>query len=58
MNYSLVNARIIGKPKNEFFDLQIAGQIVSSIYPAGVIRDSGQIIDLEGGWIAPAFVDA
>ncbi len=58
MEYLLVNARIIGKPKNELFDLGITDSLISSIYPAGVSRNSTKHIDVQGGWVAPAFVDA
>lgn len=58
MNLQLLNARIFGKPKTELFDLKISdGQIVS-IYPAGVDRESKAQMDVQGGWVAPGFIDS
>ena len=58
MEYLLVNAKVIGKPKNELFDVLISNSIVASIYPAGVDRSVVAQIDLQGAWVAPGFVDA
>jgi len=58
MIYQLVNARVFGKPKSELFDITISEHIISSIYPAGLQSEGTQRIDLEGAWVAPAFIDA
>ncbi len=58
MEYLLVNAKVIGRPKNELFDVLIHDLVVASIYPAGIDRSCPTQVDLQQGWIAPAFVDA
>jgi predicted amidohydrolase YtcJ len=58
MIYQLVNARVFGKPKAELFNITINGNIISSIYPAGSQSTKTKQINLDGAWVAPAFIDA
>lgn len=58
MQYQLINARLFGKSKNDFFDIAISDGRITSIYPAGVSRNQYRKLDTHGGWVAPSFIDA
>lgn len=58
MNIELQNVRIFGRAKEDLFDVKIESGVIASIFRAGTNRENQNSIDLDGGWLAPGFIDA
>ena len=57
MKIEFKNAKLFSKG-HDLFDIVVNEGIISSIYPANQNSNTRSAIDLQGSWIAPAFVDA